>query len=140
MNSGCPCCNVSKGEEAIRNLLIDLKIPFRAENTFPDRKFDKNNALRDDFAILNSEKQVIATIEYNGEQHYRPLDFSGHNPERATIEFKKIQARDKTKTKYLQEHNIPQLIIPYWEFNNIEKIVLDFLHTLDIDFQEVENE
>ena len=132
MRSGCPCCNVSKGEEAVRNILIKLQIPFRAENTFPDRKFDKSNALRDDFAILDNENQVIGTIEYNGEQHYRPLDFSGHNPERAKAEFKKIQDRDETKTKYLQDHNIPHLIIPYFEYNNIEKIVTDFLKSLSL--------
>jgi hypothetical protein len=36
------------------------------------------------------------------------------------------QKRDKVKYKYCQNNDINLLIIPYWDFNNIEKILSEF--------------
>ena len=130
MKSGCPCCNVSKGEEAVQNVLISNNIVYRAQNTFPDRKFF-GKALRDDFALIKDNK-VIATIEYHGQQHYEYVDFSGRHPEKHESSLKRIQDRDKVKSDYLKAHGIPQLIIPYWQFNEIEQLVIKFLKELGL--------
>ena len=126
----CPCCHISNGERTIKQYLANKDLKFIMQNTFKNRTSIKNKLLRDDFAILNANDQVIATIEYHGEQHYRPVDFAGKGERWAKEQFKLNQLRDIAKTKYLNEHNIPQLIIPYWDFDNIPTLVENFLSTL----------
>ena len=126
---GCPICSESHGEMEVRKVLEALHINFKEQFIFADRKYHKKGVLKDDFAILHNNK-VIGTIEYNGEHHYRVVDFSGHNPKKAQEQFEKVQKRDKVKSDYLKAHNIPQLIIPYWQFNEIEQLVTEFLKEL----------
>lgn len=128
---GCPICNESYGEKSVRQVLLKNNTMFNEQNSFCDRRSSFGGILKDDFAILHNNC-VIATIEYHGQQHYEVVDFSGHNPDRAKKNFEKIQIRDNEKTMYLKNHNIPQLIIPYWEFNNVEQIVTDFLKKLNL--------
>ena len=115
----------------VRKVLEALHINFKEQFIFADRKYHKKGVLKDDFAILHNNK-IVGTIEYNGEHHYRVVDFSGHNPKKAQEQFEKVQKRDKVKSDYLQSHNIPQLIIPYWQFNEIEQIVTEFLKELGL--------
>ena len=124
---GCPHCKESKGEKVIASFLDDCKINYRGQNIIKERGY-----LRDDFAILSSSGDILATIEYNGEQHYKPVDFAGNGLKWAKNELKITQERDQKKTSWLKEHNIPQLIIPYWEFDNISVLVEDFLKTLKL--------
>ena len=131
LNNGCPICNDSKGELAIRQFLINKNILFKEQYIFSDRRSSLGGALRDDFAIIHNDK-VVGTIEYHGKQHYEVVDFSGHNPEKARKNFNDTKIRDADKTRYLQEHNISQLIIPYWEYNNVEKILIGFLRNLNL--------
>lgn len=128
---GCPICNESHGEKEIRKVLDKNSILYIPQYKFKDRTMSNSDRpLRDDFAILNVEGQVVGTIEYHGEQHYFPVDFAGNGMIWAEEQFKLTQERDAVKTKYLQEHNIPQLIIPYWDFNNIESILRDYIGKL----------
>ncbi len=128
---GCPICNESKGEQSVRQCLLKNKILFKEQNSFCDRESSLGGVLRDDFAIIHNNK-VIATIEYHGKQHYEIVDFSGHNPEKAQRDFRDIQVRDADKTRYLKNHNISQLIIPYLEYDNIEQLVTNFLKKLNL--------
>ena len=125
--SGCPHCNNSRGENEIANILTQQNVVFRVQNVFSDRIYSQK--LRDDFAILKND-HVIATIEYNGIQHYEPVDFAGKGDAWAKKQLKNTQARDIAKSKYLCERGIPQLIIPYWEFDNIPTLVQNFISTL----------
>lgn len=125
----CPICNRSHGEIAVLNILISSGCSFKEQNIFNDRKSSFGGTLRDDFAILKNDN-VVATIEYHGLQHYEPVDFAGKGKDWAKKHFRQTQARDAAKTKYLQEHNIPQLIIPYWEYDNISTLVQNFISTL----------
>lgn len=127
--SGCPICCESKGEQEIRKILMSLNTHFKEQFVFKDRKYNKNGTMKDDFAILHNN-QVVATIEYHGEQHYEPVDFAGKGEAWAKKQLLQIQERDAVKTKYLQEHHIPQLIIPYWEYDNISTLVQNFISTL----------
>lgn len=129
----CPRCSESKGEKVIRKVLEDNHVSFKTQYKFEDRFMDSVNAkLKDDFAIFDKNGNVIGTIEYHGQQHYEPVDFAGKGLEFAQKEFKKTQKRDVAKTKYLQEHGIPQLIIPYWEFDNIEYHVTELIKDLSV--------
>ena len=125
--SGCPHCNNSRGENEIANILTQQNVVFRVQNVFSDRIYSQK--LRDDFAILKND-HVIATIEYNGIQHYEPVDFAGKGDAWAKKQLKNTQARDVAKSKYLYERGSPQLIIPYWEFDNIPTLVQNFISTL----------
>ena len=56
-------------------------------------------------------------IEVQGPQHY--ID----NGWKKGDEFKEQQTRDQIKRDYCKSHNITEIEIPYWEFDNIETIL-----------------
>lgn len=68
-------------------------------------------------------------IEYDGEQHYRPVNFSG-KIEEAQEKFETTQRYDEIKNKYCEDNNINLLRIPYWEKDNIETIINNHLQRL----------
>ena len=106
----CGCIH-SKGEFQIRNILNSLQINFKTEYIFkdlPNRRFD--------FAIFNNDK-LILLIEFHGKQHYSFIQTQHKTQE----EFIKAKNRDKEKEKFCQNHNIPLLIIPYWELEKINE-------------------
>lgn len=133
---GCPFIASSKGEEAVRKILKSLNIHFEEQYKFKDRFFitDKH-PLRDDFAIFDKKGKVVTTIEFHGQQHYEPVDFAGKGQDWAKEEFKKNQERDKIKTEYLEARGIKQLVIPYTEFDNVEKIVNNFINELSKNYE-----
>lgn len=130
---GCPFIVSSIGEDSIRKILKSLNVNFEEQYKFKDRFITSaKHPLKDDFAIFDIQGNVIGTIEFHGIQHYEPIDFAGKGKEWAEGEFKKNQLRDKIKTEYLKERSIRQLIIPYWEFNNVEEIVKNFIKELSV--------
>ena len=62
-------------------------------------------------------------IEYQGKQHYEPVDFAGKGDEWAKYQFKVGQQRDNIKRQYCQQNNIKLIEIPYWDYDNIDNIV-----------------
>lgn len=62
-------------------------------------------------------------IEYQGEQHekYKPGLHKSIN------DFEKQQEHDKRKREYAKQNNIKLLEIWYWDFDNIEKILDNYL-------------
>lgn len=128
---GCPFILSSKGEILVRKILKSNNINFEEQYTFKDRFITSSkHLLKDDFAIFDKYGNVVATIEFHGLQHYEPVDFAGRGKKWAEEEFNKNQIRDKIKTDYLKSHNIKQLIIPYTKFDEIEKIVSDFIQDI----------
>lgn len=118
----------SKGEQEIRKVLTRSHIKFKEQNTFEDRFFaSEKYPLKDDFALFDKNRQVVATIEYNGVQHYEPIDFAGKGEKWAKEQLEITRKRDKVKSDYLKANNIIQLIIPYWEFNKINDAVNDLI-------------
>ena len=69
-------------------------------------------------------------IEYDGEQHFEPVDFGGKGKEYAEKRFKAQQKRDNIKTEYCKNNNIKLIRIPYWEFDNVENILKQELNIL----------
>ena len=102
--SGCPRCTESKGEREIRNLLIDKDIDFNQEHSFDDCK----NILPLRFDFYLPEHNVC--IEYQGRQHYEPVDFFG-----GVSGFENQQYLDKIKEGYCIDNNIQLLKIRYDE-------------------------
>ena len=97
-------CQLSRGEEQIAFLLTDNNVQYIKQATFPDLKYKK--FLRFDFYL----PELNLVIEYNGKQHYEPIDFFGGEEG-----FIKIQKRDKLKREYCEKYNINYLIIRYDE-------------------------
>ena len=64
--------------------------------------------------------QYNICIEYDGEFHYKMI--------MEYDEFINQKIRDTIKTVYCKENNIKLIRIPYWEFNNIENILIKELN------------
>lgn len=98
----CPKCNQSIGERTISQWLFDNNIYFIPQYSF-DECMDKLS-LPFDFYL----PYYNTCIEYDGEQHFRPVDFFGGEES-----FKVRQLHDQIKTDYCNTNNIYLLRIPY---------------------------
>jgi hypothetical protein len=101
---GCPICRDSKGEINIREYLKNKKINFITQFKF-NECFNKKK-LPFDFYLPD----MNLCIEYNGEQHYRPIDYFGGDKT-----FLIILKRDKIKRDFCKKNNIVLLEIRYDE-------------------------
>jgi len=122
--AGCPKCNFSKGETKIDLFLSSMGVFFEAQKTFKDCRGDKR-PLPFDFYL----PKYNLLIEYQGEQHYFPVDFASKGREWAENLHKKLMERDSVKKKYCKKKGITLLTISYKKFNKIEEILTDFLKT-----------
>ena len=123
LGTGCPICKNSKGERKISEWFDKYKIDFISQYSFCDLKYKKKGILKFDFAIFNKENKLTCLYEYDGIQHYEPIDYAGKGKEWAIDSFKKTKIRDIIKNNYCKNNNIKLIRIPYWEFNNIEYIL-----------------
>lgn len=109
------CSYTYKGEDKIIEVLCNLKCNFIHQYKFDDCKDKK--CLPFDFYLPDYN----LCIEFDGRQHYEPR-FGEEN-------FKQTQKHDKIKNQYCEDNNIDLLRIPYWEGNNIDKIIKNKLNT-----------
>lgn len=113
----CPECTdmMSKGERMVKEVLDSLNIEYQMQYRFYDCR--TTCPLPFDFYIPN----INTCIEYDGEGHYLPIS---HNKDiDGETVLKKIQERDAIKTAYCFNNGIRLIRIPYWEYDNIEKIL-----------------
>ena len=83
--------------------------------------------MRFDFGILK-DKELVGVIEYQGLQHFKPMDFSGKRKKEDVLkEFELIKLRDSIKKKWVIENNIPFLELRYDEDNTLQENVINFL-------------
>ena len=61
-------------------------------------------------------------IEYDGEQHFRPIEYFGGQKK-----FELQQKHDTIKNEYCKNNGIPLLRIPYFKYDNIEEELNNFL-------------
>jgi len=112
---GCPICNESKGEKAIR-LYLESNLKSNEWKQEFKTKID-----RPDFVVA----KIKTTIEYNGRQHYKPVGFGSSKPHAAMENLKDNIRRDDIKLQRCHKYNIPMLIIPYWDKDRIPEILDD---------------
>ena len=112
--NSCGCLK-SKGEAKIKNLLDEYHIPYNTEQTFADLLSVNGYHLRFDFVILKDDNSISHLIEYNGQQHYECSEEWWNTQE----SFQMLQLNDSVKKQYCEAHNIPLIIIPYYEYDNI---------------------
>ena len=112
--SGCPKCNISKGEHEIEKILKIKNISYTTQKIF--EKCKDITYLKFDFYLPKHN----LCIEFDGIQHFKPIEFFGGEK---TLKLQ--QKRDKIKNQYCTENNIDLIRIPYNKFNDIENIILD---------------
>lgn len=117
-SAGCPICNNSIGENAIILTLEKWGYKYKTQYTFPNCK-DKH-VLK--FDVYDVDNNIL--IEFQGEQHYYPIDFSGQGKDSAQEAFKQLQKRDNIKKKYCKDNNLSLICIPYWERDNVEDFLI----------------
>lgn len=108
----CGHCNLSKGELKIANILKENLINFEQQKTFESCRFlDTNYLAKFDFYLPDYN----LLIEYDGEQHFSPLENSWNNLNK----FNKIIAHDNFKNEWALKNNIRIKHIPYYDYNKI---------------------
>lgn len=110
----CGCSQISSGELKIKQVLDKANIPYKYQYRAESLK-----QYPFDFAILNSDGTIKKLIEYNGGQHYKPVEHFGGEET-----FERQKERDKIKRDWCKENGIELVVIPYWDY---EKINLNML-------------
>lgn len=129
INTCCNCSNrCSKAELRIHKLLTSLEIDYIAEKTFPDCK----NIRRLMFDFYLPKYNLL--IEYDGEGHYLE-SFYKNRTEDTKLALENAQKKDKIKTDYCVQNNIPLLRIPYTQKDDLEEIILNKIKQLDNNFR-----
>lgn len=121
--SGCSSCKSSTGENIILSFFKKTKFVFYQFYKIKDCA--NIRSLIFDFMVNINDKKYL--IEYQGEQHYRPVCFGGMSLNKAKTVHKDILKRDKIKKTYCCDNNIPLLLIPYWDKKNSEYLISEFL-------------
>lgn len=119
----CPFCKISHGESLIRSILTNLRIEFEMQKKFDDLKGLGGRKLSYDFFI--SSYNLL--IEFQGEQHEKPVVFKGLTDKKAKEKFIRQQEHDKRKRKYAESHDIRLLEIWYYDINLINEILVNEL-------------
>lgn len=122
----CPRCSCSKGEQKIIELLEKYNINYIHQFSYDDCIYKQK--LKFDFAIFDNENENLKFLcEFDGEQHFRPVDYFGGKEG-----FYESKKRDNIKNKYVLDNNISLIRIPYWKYDNIHKILIKKLYRLKL--------
>ena len=79
---------------------------------------------RFDFLVIKDSLPMI--IEFNGIQHYRPVNFGSKKEKAAETGLIYNVKRDFAKYKKCKENHVSLLVIPYWDIKRIPEILDDF--------------
>ena len=107
---------MSLGEERIATILLNAKIKFLREHTFPDLKSRKRRPLRYDFALFDNYDTIYALIEFDGSAHYQ-YNKHFHKNRR---DFKYRQELDLMKNEYALRKEIPLFRIAFYDLDTLE--------------------
>ena len=106
----------SSGEVKIKKVLNEMKIDYQYNTT---HEVKATGLLRWDFIIKGDEPLFI---EFDGRQHFEPVEYWGGQEG-----FEKQKKHDKLKDDYCNDNGYLLLRIPYTEYENIEKLVVEFI-------------
>lgn len=115
---GCPQCNASHGENDIERYLNQHNISYIGQYKF-DNCCNKRPLPFDFYLPVHN-----ICIEYDGIQHFIPVDFAGKGEAWANKQFKQVQHNDQIKNIYCKENDITLLRIKYDE--NIDNVLDNF--------------
>lgn len=109
----CGCFSKSSGEIKIQRFLEQYNYNFQSQYRVKD---ENNNIMVFDFVLFDNENHIIQCIEYDGEQHFKPIEFFG-----GELAFQHQQERDQRKEDWCKKNNIPLIRIPYYDFDKIDE-------------------
>ena len=122
MGRRCPVCaqtRFSYAAKHIKSILDDKLIKYELEKKFSDCI----NSLPLPFDFYFEINDIKICIEYDGRQHFSPVDLFGGDEG-----FKRTHANDIIKTNYCKDNGIHLLRINYLHKNSeFEKIITDFI-------------
>lgn len=116
--TGCPNCKTSKGERAIKTFLSNNNILTKTQKSFNNLVGIGGKLLSYDFYL----PEYNLLIEYQGNFHDGTADIQTEKG------FQIQQEHDRRKREYAKSHGIDLLEIWYWDFDNIENILTDYLN------------
>lgn len=120
----CGCDSGSSGEKMVEDILKSLNIRYQKQYTFDDC-IDKQR-LRFDFAVIQ-DNEVVFLIEYDGKQHYEPVEYFG-----GVEEYQDRIHKDNIKNEYCKNNNIPLYRFTYAESKkDIENEILNIVNRND---------
>lgn len=111
----------SRGEIKIFEILTAAEMNFKEEYSFQDLvSVTTGTPLRFDFAVFDDDNELDFLIEFQGIQHYEPKSKFG-----GVAGLRKQQHNDMLKREYCKKHQIPLIVIPYWDeaFVNLDYIL-----------------
>lgn len=116
----CGCLqHTSIGEEKIANILKENNVKFKRQFTFSDLISPRGSLLKFDFGIYNNLGQLKYLIEYDGIQHFFPVDrFGGKKG------WEYLKECDYLKNQYCIKNKIPLIRINYLKKNILVKDVI----------------
>lgn len=103
---GCMRCKVSLGEEKIAKFLEFNNVEF-----IPQYRVSKDNRYRYDFYLPD----LGILIEYDGEQHFRPVDYFG-----GVTAFEETKRRDREKNEIAKCLGYKLIRVSYKKFDTLE--------------------
>jgi len=116
---GCPYCRESRGERRVANILDDLNISYRREFVFSNCK--NTGFLKFDFYLPDFK----LCIEYDGEQHFYPLDFFGGEG----AYFERLIC-DNIKNQYCKDNGLDLLRISYF-IEDVKGAIMEVIKNLE---------
>lgn len=119
--TSCGCRKQSSHEQYIEKILKQENIVYKRQYTTPACK--NKQVLLFDFALFQND-ELLALIEYDGQQHFKAIDlFGGKDALICT------QQRDRIKDKFCQENGIALYRLPYTMSDaEIEKTIMSIIY------------
>jgi len=105
--NGCSECSQSLGARQISFWLTEHQINYQVEAHIPAGK--KGLPLRADFYLPDHE----IYIEYDGEQHFKPIAFFGMDEKTSISVFNEQIERDRAKEKWILDNGFKLLRIRF---------------------------
>lgn len=113
----CRYCKQPKGERILQDYFLQEGFATESQKTFPDLK--NVFCLSYDFYLID----YGILIEYQGEQHYRPIEYFGGEES-----FLKQIKRDEMKRAYAKENGYSLIEVPYTY--DTKESIKEFMDTL----------
>lgn len=112
----CHNCQATKstGEQEIANLLNQHGYRYIQQYSFNDCVSPRQGVLWFDFAVFDNKNKLLELIEYDGIQHFKPVDYFGGQKE-----YNYRKQCDEVKTKYCKDNHIKLIRVPYTLKNKI---------------------
>lgn len=117
-NVGCfKCNNMTKGEKAVKDLLELKGLSYIFQFSFTDSR------KKYDFAVIDAEGLPVLLIEYDGVQHFKPVEYFG-----GSKTFERNRLSDQEKEAMAATHKVPLLRVPYWKLDDVGSVLLPTLN------------